>query len=77
VQACVNDGATPQYILEVQRLNYLYMDKQECCGEYPLPTCYVVCVCSCVIFDPYSHLHDPFLSRNTLLVEGTKLHGQQ
>jgi len=32
-QLCINDGATPEYMKILQSANYLYMDKQECCGK--------------------------------------------
>ena len=30
-QVCLNDGADPEYMLQVQRENYLYRSKEECC----------------------------------------------
>ena len=30
-QVCLNDGEDPEYMLKVQRENYLYRSKEECC----------------------------------------------
>lgn len=30
-QVCKNDGADPEYMLQIQRDNYLYRSKEECC----------------------------------------------
>ena len=35
---CKNDGNDPEYMLEVQWLNYLYQSKEECCRVSPLLT---------------------------------------
>lgn len=33
-QVCVNDGADPSFMKEVQRLNYLYLSKEDCCQNH-------------------------------------------
>lgn len=33
-QVCKNDYLEPEYMLEVQRKNYLYRSKEECCGNH-------------------------------------------
>jgi hypothetical protein len=33
-QVCLNDGADPEYMLQVQRENYLYRSKEECCENH-------------------------------------------
>ena len=31
-QVCINDGATPKYMNQLMRDNYLYRSKEECCA---------------------------------------------
>ena len=33
-QVCVNDGLDPEFMLLIQRDNYLYRSKEECCTEH-------------------------------------------
>jgi len=33
-QVCTNDGNDPEYMLEIQRVNYLYRSKEDCCRNH-------------------------------------------
>ena len=41
-QICVNDGATPEYMNKIQRDNYLYTSKEECC-QVSVRRCRTMC----------------------------------
>jgi len=38
-QVCINDGAAPEYMKTIQAMNYIYKDKQECCGKAYFALC--------------------------------------
>lgn len=33
-QVCTNDGNDPSYMKEIQKLNYLYLSKEDCCATH-------------------------------------------